>query len=88
MNTLETIKTRRSIRKYKNKPVPKELLKQIVDAGICAPSSMNKQPWRFVVVTKPDAIKTLSDEAKSELVKFLKSEDGKKKYGDAVGRFT
>jgi len=87
MNTLEAIKTRRSIRKFKDKPVPKELLQQIVEAGICAPSSMNKQPWRFVVVTKPDAIKTLSDEAKSELLKFLKTQEGRNKYGDAVDRF-
>jgi len=87
MNTIETIKTRRSVRKYKNMPVPKELLQQIVEAGICAPSSMNKQPWRFIVVTKPDTIKTLADEAKSELLKFLQTEEAKKKYGDAVGRF-
>jgi nitroreductase len=65
-----------------------ELLQQIVEAGICAPSSMNQQPWRFVVVTKSDAIKTLSDEAKSELLKFLKTDEAKKKYGDAVERFT
>lgn len=87
MNTLEAIKTRRSIRKFINKPVPKDLLKKIVEAGICAPSSMNRQPWRFIVVTNPNAIKTLVIEAKSELLKFLKTDEAKKKYGDAVGRF-
>ncbi len=50
METLEAIKTRRSIRKYREKPVPKKKLEQILDAGRWAPSSHNSQPWKFIVV--------------------------------------
>jgi nitroreductase len=50
MNTLEAIAARRSIRKFQETPVPEEVLRQILQAGIQAPSGKNRQPWRFVVV--------------------------------------
>jgi len=50
MNVFEAVKTRRSIRKYKEEPIPEEHLKQILEAARLAPSAGNKQPWRFVVV--------------------------------------
>ena len=46
---IEAIKNRRSIRKYKNKAVDKEQITQILQAGMLAPSSKNRQPWKFVV---------------------------------------
>ncbi len=48
---IETIRQRRSVRLYDSKPVPKELLETIVQAGNLAPSGANSQPWRFVVIT-------------------------------------
>ncbi|MGI5895403.1 MAG: nitroreductase family protein [Oscillospiraceae bacterium] len=42
---------RRSIRKYKGDPIPRELVEAVLQAGILAPSSKNRQPWRFVVVS-------------------------------------
>ncbi len=45
------IRGRRSIRKYKNLPVPKELIDKIIEAGFWAPSGKNLQNWRFFVVT-------------------------------------
>ena len=48
--TLSTIKTRRSVRSYDSKKVPKDILQTIIEAGNDAPSAMNSQPWRFVVV--------------------------------------
>ena len=42
-----TILNRRSIRKYKDQKVPKEILDVIVKAGINAPSAINKQPWEM-----------------------------------------
>lgn len=47
----EVIKNRRSIRKYKNTPIPKDQVSEILQAGMLAPSSKNRQPWRFIVVT-------------------------------------
>ncbi|MBI4847925.1 MAG: nitroreductase family protein [Nitrospirae bacterium] len=47
---LKAIKGRRSVRAYEAKKVPWEILNSIIDAGNNAPSGMNSQPWRFVVV--------------------------------------
>ncbi len=53
MDLDETIKGRRSVRKYKKgASIPKEHLKAILEAAIWAPSSTNVQPWRFTVVTQ------------------------------------
>jgi nitroreductase len=53
--TLRAIYTRRSVRKFKNKPVDKHLIEELLAAGGMAPSAMDKQPWKFYVVTnKPD----------------------------------
>jgi nitroreductase len=47
---MQRIESRRSIRKFKADMVPIELVNQVLEAGIKAPSSKNKQPWGFVVV--------------------------------------
>jgi nitroreductase len=47
----ELVRQRRSIRGYRPDPVPKELLLEIVDLAVAAPSSMNTQPWHFHIVT-------------------------------------
>ncbi len=46
----DVIKTRRSIRKYKGTPVPRESLMKILEAARIAPSAKHRQPWHFVVV--------------------------------------
>ena len=46
---IETIMNRRSVRHYDSKPIPKEILHVIINAGNDAPSGMNMQNWRFVV---------------------------------------
>jgi nitroreductase len=48
---LEAIAQRRSIRRFKADPIPDEVLQRILTAGTQAPSSKNRQPWRFLVVT-------------------------------------
>lgn len=50
MNTLEAITTRRSIRKFRNTPLPEGSLHTILTAATQAPSGKNRQPWNFVVV--------------------------------------
>jgi nitroreductase len=54
--TLEAIKNRRSIRDYEQKPVPQDIINQIIAAGNQAPytSMTTTQPWRFVVVQNPE----------------------------------
>jgi nitroreductase len=50
MDLIEAIQSRKSIRGYKPDPVPKEVLKEILDIATRAPSSMNTQPWEFTVI--------------------------------------
>jgi nitroreductase len=47
---IEAIKTRRSIRKFTKEPVSDELLDQILESALWAPSGKNNQPWKFAVI--------------------------------------
>ncbi len=49
---LKIMKGRRSIRRFKDIPVPKDDITKILEAGRWAPSATNSQPWHFVVVKK------------------------------------
>ena len=61
-DTLKTIFERRAVRKYKEKAVSKEIIEQLLDAGRMAPSAMNRQPWKFYVVTSKEDIELFSKE--------------------------
>ncbi|WP_417909571.1 nitroreductase family protein [Candidatus Electronema sp. PJ] len=50
----EAIKQRRSIREFTEQPVERDLLERIITAGIWAPSGLNNQPWRFVLIRDQD----------------------------------
>ena len=50
MDILEGIYSRRSVRSYRAEPVAREQVQEILRAGTWAPSGLNNQPWRFVVV--------------------------------------
>lgn len=61
MNVMELIQTRQSCRSYLDKPVSREDLIQIVDAGRLSPSACNAQPWKFLIIDEPDAKAKLCD---------------------------
>lgn len=68
MDVLEAIQSRRSRRKWHDKPVPQDVLEQILEAGRWAPSAGNYQPWAFVVVRDADTkqrIQTIAEESKN-----------------------
>ncbi len=50
---LDTIYSRRSVRDFKDRPVERKKILEVIRAGIWAPSGLNNQPWRFAVVTDP-----------------------------------
>jgi nitroreductase len=50
MSVLELMKKRCSVRKYQDKPLEREVLLKVLEAGRVAPSACNKQPWHFIVV--------------------------------------
>ena len=59
---IEAIYKRRSIREYTNDEVTPEQLREIVRAGAWAPSGLNNQPWRFVIVRDPAVREQLAGE--------------------------
>lgn len=63
---IETIMSRRSIRKYKPKAVEHEKMQTIVECGINAPNGMNKQSWEVRVVDNPEFINGLTEIFKKE----------------------
>lgn len=50
MSIMQVIKARRSIRAFKDDEVPSCILSELIEAGVCAPSGSNIQPWRFIIV--------------------------------------
>lgn len=54
MELMEALYTRRSVRKYQNNPVPRELIEEAVKAAMFAPSARNQQPWDFIIVDKQE----------------------------------
>jgi nitroreductase len=57
---LDTIKKRRSIRKYTNQAVTDAQIRQLLEAAMAAPSGSNIQSWEFIVVRDPDLKKQLA----------------------------
>ena len=50
MDFFDVVTTQRAIRRLKPDPIPDAVLRQIMDAAICAPSGGNRQGWSFLVV--------------------------------------
>jgi nitroreductase len=59
MDTLQAIRTRRSIRVYQNKSIPQESVEQLMTAAMYAPSAGNAQPWEFMVITDRTILKQI-----------------------------
>jgi len=66
-DVMKLIKSRRSIRVYKDKKIPKNIIEKILEAGIWAPSAMNKQPWEFIVITDKALIAEIDKTTKNLL---------------------
>ena len=58
---IETIMTRRSVRKYQQQAVNRDTMQIIVECGITAPNAINRQAWEIRVVDNPEVIKKLTD---------------------------
>ena len=60
MDVFEAIQQRKSIRAYTDKPVEREKIEKILEAGRLAPSARNVEPWHFIAVTDKETRKALS----------------------------
>lgn len=77
MNTLEAIASRRSIRRFRKEPLPRDLVERVLAATVQAPSAKNYQPWRLVV---------LEGERNDRLARMmLEAADRLKKEGIGIG---
>lgn len=71
---IQAIIERRSIRKYKNISVPQPMIEEVIKAGMLAPSSKNRQPWNFIVVSggsKSDMLNTMKKGFERERIEPL-----------------
>ena len=66
------IKTRRTVRDFSDRPVPREVIEQCLLAAGTAPSGANQQPWRFVVVTDPEVKEEIWRKAEAEEEEFYR----------------
>jgi len=57
---IELLLRRRSIRSFLNKPIDMNLIKDLIRVANHAPSSMNREPWKFIVITDPSIKERLS----------------------------
>ena len=78
----EILKNRRSIRNYKKKEIPKEIINSIINDSVLSPSAGNEQPWKFIIVKNRDMITRISNESKKNILKRIASNpnDYAKKY--------
>ena len=68
MDLNRAIKLRRSVREYKQKKVPKEIVRKIINSGLLAPSLHNLQPWHFVI---------LNQDYKEKISEIMRKRSGK-----------
>lgn len=65
MEVFQAVRTVLAVREYQDRRVPEDVIKKIVEAGRLSASSMNLQPWHFVVVQESDTLKKLGELAKT-----------------------
>ncbi|MBU1864467.1 MAG: nitroreductase family protein [Candidatus Omnitrophica bacterium] len=63
MDLRNSIQKRRSIRTYQSKPIPQEVLEEIIDAARFAPTARAVEPWEFVIVRKPERLTEIAHHA-------------------------
>ncbi|MBU0535358.1 MAG: nitroreductase family protein [Nanoarchaeota archaeon] len=83
--TIKTIKSRRTTRSFNDKKISKEIIEQLLDCARLAPSAMNKQPWKFIVINNIELIKEMSDIIKTRVIDmFPKMQERAKTMKDPI----
>lgn len=68
MPLIQAIKGRRAVRSYLDRPVPRHVIGDLIDAAAAAPSAMNLQPWSFAVIEGAERLAGMSTQAKRYLL--------------------
>jgi coenzyme F420-0:L-glutamate ligase/coenzyme F420-1:gamma-L-glutamate ligase len=69
------IRSRRSVRRFREQPVPEDVLRRLLETAVWSPSAHNRQPWRFAVLSSPGAKARLAQEMGADFLRDL-LEDG------------
>ena len=80
MDLFDAIQGRRSIRKFKQTPIPDADLRKILDAGRLAPSANNTQPWSFLVIKDRALLGKMADAARAMIDRMLPFAENEKQY--------
>ena len=65
MDVFDAVRTVLAVREYQDRPVPDDVVHRIVESGRLTASSMNRQPWRFIVVTERDTLRAIAEAART-----------------------
>ena len=85
----DVLYNRRSIRLYRDEPIPRETIEELLVDATWAASGSNMQPWEFVVITDKDFMKDISDNCKQKMLAAIKADpDGPWKRYEASARNT
>lgn len=71
MDFFEVVSGRRSIRRFKNEPVPDADIRKIIEAGCQAPSAHNAQPWSFIVIKNGQVLRQMADAVRAMVDRML-----------------
>ncbi len=88
----ELMASRRSVRRFRPEPPSRELIERLIQSAVTAPSASNKQPWRFVVVTRRTTIDALAAAVQTAVDRIALAiepefEASFRAYGDYFRRF-
>ena len=88
----ELMASRRSVRRFRPEPPSRELIERVIQSAVTAPSASNKQPWRFVVVTRRSTIDAMAAAVQAAVDRIALAiepefETSFRAYGDYFRRF-
>jgi nitroreductase len=86
------LSTRRSVRRFKPDPPPRELIASLIASAVTAASASNKQPWRFIVVRRQEVIRAMAGAVRTAVERIAAAVDPPfeasfRAYGDYFTRF-
>lgn len=82
---IEAIKARRSTRRFKDQEVSPEIIQELLDLAIWAPTASNVQPWGFVVIQDKIKMTEISDQAKASNLERMKQQPRLEQYRALMG---
>lgn len=80
MELIEAIKARRSTRRFKDQVVAPEIIQELLDLAIWAPTASNVQPWGFMVIQDKNKLSEISDESKAWNLELMKQHPRMEQY--------